>query len=329
MSDARCLAQIYDTALLDLDGVVYLTEQGVPGVADALNQANADFGMTLTYVTNNASRSPDSVSEHLNHLGLHTSPIEVVTSAQAGAVELAKRVPEGSSVFVMGSKALMHELELVGLSPTQNFEDEVVAVIQGYWPDMPWRMIAQAAGVLHRGVLWVATNDDLTIPTQWGIAPGNGSMIQILSNATNRKPDVIAGKPHRPLMVQSIERTHAKHPIVVGDRLDTDIAGANDVEIDSLLVFSGVSGIADVMNADPHHRPTYLSWTASGLLDEHPDVAEDSGRLSCNGWTVTDGQLSGSGDALDAIRVAVRAVWVGQADTSTMLDQLSRAGIAA
>ncbi len=327
MSEARCLAEIYDTALLDLDGVVYLSEHAIPGVIEAINSAHDDCGMTLTYVTNNASRSPESVSEHLNELGLRTQSVEVVTSAQAGAVELAKLVPAGSTVFVMGSKALMHEVELVGLVPTQDFDADVDALIQGYWPDMPWRMIAQASGVLHRGVVWVATNDDLTIPTKWGIAPGNGSMIQILAQATGRQPIVIAGKPHKPLMQQSIDRTQAKHPIVIGDRLDTDISGANAVGIDSLLVFSGVTDVRALLEADVQHRPTYVSWTAQGILDVHPGVHITEASISCGGWNFSNGEVTGSGDALDAIRVAMYAVWGELVSVEVALEQLKIHGV--
>ena len=327
MSEARCLAEIYDTALLDLDGVVYLSEHAIPGVIEAINSARDDFGMTLTYVTNNASRSPESVSEHLNELGLHTQPIEVVTSAQAGAAELAKLVPTGSTVFVMGSKALMHEVELVGLVSTQDFDAKVDALIQGYWPDMPWRMIAQASGVLHRGVVWVATNDDLTIPTKWGIAPGNGSMIQILAQATGRNPIVIAGKPHKPLMQQSIDRTHANHPIVIGDRLDTDISGANEVGIDSLLVFSGVTDVRALLEADLQHRPTYISWTAQGVLDVHPAVHITDSSVSCGGWSFSDDELAGSGNALDAIRVAMHAAWGEFIGVDAVFAQIENLGI--
>ena len=328
MTESRCLAQIYDTALLDLDGVVYLTDLAIPGAIDAINRAHDEFDMTMTYVTNNASRSPESISEHLNELGLHTYAIDVVTSAQAGAAELARLVPKGSTVFVMGSKALMHEVELVGLEPTQDFDADVISLIQGYWPDMPWRMIAQAAGVLHRGVTWVATNDDLTIPTKWGIAPGNGSMIQILAQATNRRPDVIAGKPHKPLMQQSIDRTSAKNPIVVGDRLDTDIAGANAVGVDSLLVFSGVTDVRALLEADLKHQPNYISWTAQGLLEVHPEIVVTDHSVSCQGWSYLGGELSGSGDALDAIRVAMRASWAGISSTDELLGQLIKCGIA-
>ena len=231
-SASPILAKAYDTALLDLDGVVYIGDDAVPGVIGALNQAHDDFGMTLTCVTNNASRSPQRVAQHLRELGLEVTAEDVVTSAQAGAAELAKLIPQGSNVFVLGSKDLAREVELVGLIPNQDASLAYDAMIQGYWPDMPFRMLEFAASVLQTGVPWIATNMDMTIPTPTGVAPGNGTMVTALGETVNRTPTLVAGKPQVPLMQQSIDRTNAKRPLVVGDRLDTDIHGANNVGID-------------------------------------------------------------------------------------------------
>jgi glycerol-1-phosphatase len=148
-SASPILAKAYDTALLDLDGVVYIGDDAVPGVIGALNQAHDEFGMTLTCVTNNASRSPQRVAQHLRELGLEVTAEDVVTSAQAGAAELAKLIPQGSNVFVLGSKDLAREVELVGLNPSHDVSLTYDAMIQGYWPDMPFRMLEFAASVLQ------------------------------------------------------------------------------------------------------------------------------------------------------------------------------------
>jgi glycerol-1-phosphatase len=303
-TDSEILAGQYDAALLDLDGVVYVGQFGVPGVIDALNTAHDQYGIALTCVTNNAARSSASVAEHLQELGLEVDEADVVTSAQAGAAELAKLLPAGSSVF-----DLMAEVELVGMKPSQEFHLDYDAVIQGYWPDMPWRMLGQAAGILGADNIWVATNMDLTIPTQWGTSPGNGTMVNALTTATGRKPHVVAGKPEAPLMLASIERTGATRPIVIGDRLDTDILGANRIGIDSLLVFSGVTSVAELVEATPEYRPTFVSWSAAGILDSHAGVTLGDEAVSAGLWQVFDGELSGSGDSLDAIRAVAVAVW--------------------
>jgi len=321
------LARDYDAFLLDLDGVVYIGEESVPGVLPALNQAHDEFGTSLTCVTNNAGRSSFAVAEHLTSLGLHVGADDVVTSAQAGAAELAKLIAPGSSVFVCGSRDLMHEVELVGLKPSQEFKIEHDAVINGYWPDMPWRMLGQAAGIISSGAIWVATNMDLTIPTKYGTSPGNGAMVTALIKATGREPDVIAGKPETALMYASIARANSQKPLVVGDRLDTDIAGANNVGIDSLLVLSGVTSIKDLLEAIPAERPTYLGWDAASVLLAHPPVLTAADQLTLNGWVVNQSGLSGSGDSLDAIRVCAVACWDGVNSTEQLLQNLITRGI--
>ena len=326
-SASSILAKAYDTALLDLDGVVYIGDDAVPGVIGALNQAHDDFGMTLTCVTNNASRSPQRVADHLTKLGLKVTAEDVVTSAQAGAAELAKLIPQGSNVFVLGSKDLAREVELVGLNPSHNDSQTYDAMIQGYWPDMPFRILEFAAGVLRTGVPWIATNMDMTIPTPTGIAPGNGAMITALGETVNRKPTLVAGKPQVPLMQQSIDRTNAKRPLVIGDRLDTDIHGANNVGIDSLLVLSGVTTIEEILQAPIELRPTYLAWDASAVLAEQNGTETTDHVTTCGGWKVTNGDLLGQGDGLDAVAAIAVAHWNGDISLDSALQALSGIGL--
>ena len=321
------LAQAYDAALLDLDGVVYVGQDAVPGVIEALNQAHESTGIALTCVTNNAARSSAVVAQHLRELGLSVDESDVVTSAQAGAAELKRTVPAGSSVFVLGSRDLMAEVELAGFIPSQEFHLEYAALIQGYWPDMPWRMLGQAAGILSTGTFWVATNMDYTIPTPWGTSPGNGAMVNALTTATGRVPDVVAGKPETPLMQQSIDRSSSLRPIVVGDRLDTDILGANRIGIDSLLVFTGVTSITEFLSAEPDLRPTYISWSANGILDSHLGVEVVNGQASLGGWTLSDKKLQGAGDSLDAVRVVAVSTWHGHCTSTEALSALTEIGL--
>lgn len=321
------LAKAYDTALLDLDGVVYIGDEAVPGVIGALNQAHDDYGMTLTCVTNNASRSPQRVAYHLQELGLQVTAEDVVTSAQAGAAELAKLIPQGSNVFVLGSKDLAREVELVGLKPGNDESQTYDAVIQGYWPDMPWRMLGFAASVLQTGVPWIATNMDMTIPTPTGVGPGNGTMVTALGGTVNRTPTLVAGKPQVPLMQQSIERTNAKRPLVVGDRLDTDIHGANNVGIDSLLVLSGVTKIEELLQAPIELRPTYLGWDASAVLDAQNGTETKDQITTCGGWKVSSGDLLGQGDGLDAVAAIAVAHWNGDISMDSSLQVLAGIGL--
>lgn len=326
-SASPILASAYDTALLDLDGVVYIGEDAVPGVIGALNQAHDEFGMTLTCVTNNASRSSQRVADHLTKLGLKVTAKDVVTSAQAGAAELAKLVPQGSNVFVLGSKDLAREVELVGLTPSHDVSQIYDAIIQGYWPDMPFRVLEFAASVLRTGVPWVATNMDMTIPTPTGVAPGNGAMITALGETVNRIPTLVAGKPEIPLMQQSIERANAKRALVIGDRLDTDIHGANNVGADSMLVLSGVTTIEEILQAPIELRPTYLAWDASAMLSAQKGTETKNHVTTCGGWKVVSSDLLGQGDGLDAVAAVCVAHWNGDISVERGLQALAGIGL--
>lgn len=139
---------------------------------------------------------------------------------------------------------------------------------------------------------WFASNTDLTIPSGRGIAPGNGAAVEVVRIATGAEPQV-AGKPLPPMHRETVLRTGAKRPIVVGDRLDTDIEGAFNGGVDSLLVLTGVTDGARLLAAEPRHRPTYVDADLRGLLTGQPEVVVREGEFGCGGWTA-----SVRGDAL-------------------------------
>lgn len=288
------LAERYDVALLDLDGVVYLGPDVIEGVPAALAQARKR-GMRLAFVTNNAARPPEAVAAHLSELGIAAQPADVTTSAQAAAHYLAQRVPAGSRVLVVGTVGLVQALTERGLLPVECDGEDVVAIVQGYSPDLTWRQLAQGALAINRGALWIATNLDPTVPSPMGPLPGNGSLVAALRHATGAEP-IATGKPDPTMHQESLERSGAKRPIVVGDRLDTDIEGANAVGCPSLLVFSGVTTPAQLLAAPTKLRPSYLADDAGGLLQRHPRPATADGRVECGEWTV-HAALSAVGDA--------------------------------
>ncbi|TGA88988.1 HAD hydrolase-like protein, partial [Streptomyces palmae] len=221
---ARPLSGRYDTALLDLDGVVYAGGQAIAHAVDSLAAARRG-GMHLAYVTNNALRTPQAVAAHLTELGVPAEATDVVTSAQAVARLIADQVPAGARVLVIGGEGLRVALRERGLEPVESAEDDPAAVAQGYGgPELPWGRLAEASYAVARGVPWYASNTDLTIPSARGIAPGNGAAVEAVRIATGRAPQV-AGKPLPPMHRETILRTGARHPLVVGDRLDTDIEG--------------------------------------------------------------------------------------------------------
>lgn len=258
------LARRYDTALLDLDGVVYRGADAVPHAVAALLAA-AELGMRLTYVTNNASRTPHAVADHLVRLGLPATAEDVVTAAQAVARMIAEEVPAGSKVLMVGGEGLRVALVDRGLVPVDSADENPAAAVQGYRPDTSWQDLAEIAYAVQRGVPWFAANTDLTMPTARGIAPGNGALVTAVSKACGGWPR-IAGKPEIALHRETMLRTGAKHPLVVGDRLDTDIEGANRAGVDSLLVLTGVTNRADAEAAEGVYKPTYIADDLRALL---------------------------------------------------------------
>jgi HAD superfamily hydrolase (TIGR01450 family) len=259
----------YDLIIFDLDGVVYLGEQAIACAPEALAELHGR-GKPRAYATNNASRRAAEVAALLTALGVLAEPDEVTTAAQASATVLAGRLPAGSPVLVVGAQALQDEVAEVGLRPVRSATDNPVAVVQGYGPKVGWEQLAEACIAIRGGASWIATNADRTLPSPRGPLPGNGSLVAALATALDRRPDVIVGKPE-PTLFEQIARTRGSHcPLVVGDRIDTDIEGANRAGMDSLLVLTGVSQLADLRRAPAEQRPTYVAPDLRGLFG-HPD----------------------------------------------------------
>lgn len=307
----RALSTTYDLAMLDLDGVVYIGGDAVPGAPEHLEAARS-AGMRCAFVTNNASRSPATVADHLRRLGVAAEPADVVTSAQAAARLLADLVPSGTPVAVLGAEALVEEVRAVGLEPVTIDDEAAQAVVTGYGPDVAWRDVMHAAVRIRDGLRWVASNTDRTIPTAYGVAPGHGVLVETLSRFAEVEPEV-AGKPEPPLLRETIRRVGGDRPLMVGDRLDTDIAGAARVGVDSLLVLTGVTGLAELLAAQPEERPTYLARDLGGLATAHPEVSSDRGTTELGGWRVRAGDdgldCAGEGDPEDWWRAVAVAAW--------------------
>ncbi|MGW7453781.1 HAD-IIA family hydrolase [Streptomyces sp. NPDC054787] len=332
----RSLHQAYDTALLDLDGVVYAGGEAIAHAVDSLAAARAD-GMHLAYVTNNALRTPDAVAEHLSELGVPTEAGEVITSAQAVARLIADQVEPGSKVLVIGGEGLRVALRERGLVPVESADEEgLAAVVQGYGgPELAWGRFAEASYAINRGVPWYASNTDLTIPGARGIAPGNGAAVEVVRIATGAEPQV-AGKPLPPMHRETVLRTGARRPLVVGDRLDTDIEGAFNGDVDSLLVLTGVTDAEQLVRAEPRHRPTYVDRDLRGLLTGQPAVEPDGDGFRCGGWTAVAPaggalELRGEdGDPLDGLRALCAAAWTAAGDgvcTADAAKALARLGL--
>lgn len=309
-TSSTALAEAYDLAMLDLDGVVYIGDQAVPSAPEAVAAAR-EAGMRLAFVTNNAARPPEVVADHLVGLGITATADDVVTSAQAAARLLGDRLGEGARVVDLGAEGLHQALRAQRLVPV-GVGDEAEALVTGYAPDLRWRDIMRAAGRIRDGLWWVASNTDMSLPTPYGTAPGHGVLVDMIRRFTGVDP-VVAGKPARPLLDETIRRVGGDRPLMVGDRLDTDIAGAHNAEVPSLLVTTGVTGIPELVSAAPALRPTYICADLSGLLEPHPAPRREGADIVLGGWAgrVRDGriQMEGHGEAADWWRVLAVAAW--------------------
>ncbi|WP_344302953.1 HAD-IIA family hydrolase [Nocardioides bigeumensis] len=318
------LATVHDVAMLDLDGVVYVGDGPVPHAPEAIEKARAD-GLRIAFVTNNASRTPEKVAAKIEKTGVPADAAEVVTSAQAASRVLLERYGPGSPVVVLGAAGLHQALDAVGLRSVGVDDPDAVALVTGYGPDVVWRDVMRAATRVRAGLPWVASNTDETIPTAYGIAPGHGVMVTMLRDFTGVDPTV-AGKPERPLLDETIARTSAERPLMVGDRLDTDIEGAVRLHIPALLVMTGVTGLAELASAPPGLRPTYVSADLRGLLVQHEAPDAEDGRWRAGSWTahVEDGRLEvagdGSGSLDDWWRVVAAASWNHLDETGAAVD---------
>jgi glycerol-1-phosphatase len=315
-------AVVFDVALLDLDGVVYVGPAAVPGVPAALAAARRD-GMRLGFVTNNAARTPQQVADHLTELAVPAGPDDVITSSQAAASVVAELLGTGARVLAVGGPGVAAALTAAGLSVVERAEDDPAAVVQGYGPSVGWAQLAEAVVAVRRGARHVATNTDATIPSPRGILPGNGALVGVVTAVTGQAP-LVTGKPDPAMHAECVRRTGARHPLVVGDRLDTDIEGARRAGAASLLVLSGVAGPADLLAAGPDHRPDLLARDAAGLLTAHPPVVTADGGWRCGHWAAHPegaggvvltaaadpaAEPSAGGDELDGLRALAVAHW--------------------
>jgi glycerol-1-phosphatase len=321
----------YDAALFDLDGVIYLGPEPVAGAPEAVGRLQ-QHGVRVGFVTNNAARTPAAVADQLQSFGITCDESDVVTSAQAGAAVVAERFGTGARVLAVGGEGLQQALVEADLVAVNSADDHPVAVIQGYDPKLSWELITEAVLAIGRGATWVATNTDPTRPTERGLVPGNGAAVAAVRTAVETDP-LVAGKPHRPLLEETIRRLGSQRPIFVGDRIDTDIAGAGNLDMDSMLVMTGAHGPVQLFSAIGVERPTLLGLSAADLLgDERTTRSAGEDRVAVGSIEAyLDGhqlQLSrepSNDELVDAIWAATRLCWQC-ADAEQPVDGLDLAG---
>ena len=226
---------------------------------------------------------------------------------------LADRLPAHARVLVIGGEGLVTVVQEAGFEVVRSADDAPDAVVQGFAPELGWADLAEASFALaDPDRLWVATNTDWTIPVERGIAPGNGTLVSAVHAAVGRLP-LVAGKPETPLFETAVERFAAERPFFVGDRLDTDIAGANAAGMPSALVLTGIDGPREVLAAPregppavparrPHRAERALSRGAARI--RRVPLRRRGRRIDGRRIEVVRG-----GAGIDVLRAAAAAVW--------------------
>ncbi|MEO6533090.1 MAG: HAD-IIA family hydrolase [Pseudolysinimonas sp.] len=311
-----------DLLLADLDGVVYSGPSALPYAVESINRAQKTI--PVGYLTNNASRTDATVASHLTDLGLSVAPDDVVTSPQAAVALLRDLVPSGSKILVVGGAGLVDELQKGGFAVTRSADDHPVAVVQGFAPEVGWNDLAEASFALqhrpgHDELPWVATNTDWTIPQARGIAPGNGTLVSAVHIAVGRLP-VVAGKPERAMFDAAVARFGATSPLFIGDRLDTDILGANRAGMPSALVMTGIDRAKQVLAVAEESRPRYLLGDLRELFEPYPAAVTSTEKRSGD-TLVTVAQAvvrvhqnavridRAGGRSIDLLRAGAAAIW--------------------
>lgn len=302
----------YDTLLADLDGVVYEGKNAIdpaPSVIAGFQKA----GVKVGYVTNNSSRTPEAVAEQLVGFGIPTLPQQVIGSAQAGVELLATLIPTGAKVLVVGGEGLRVAVSSAGFELVSSSDDNPAGVIQGFAPDVAWNHLAEASYSIQNGAKWVATNQDWTIPREKGMAPGNGTLVSAVHTAVGILPPV-AGKPEPAIFHTALRELGAVKALFVGDRIDTDITGANRAGIDSVVVMTGVATRKELLGLKPENRPKYIIVDLSELTRPYAEPKETKRGYKCgkslvellgNKVRVVDGDPK----SLDALRAACAVIY--------------------
>lgn len=274
------LVTAYGAIACDLDGVVYRGSLAVPYAVGCLEQVRRVT--PVVFATNNAARTPTEVARQLRSLGLTAEPADVVTSAQAGAAWLLQRLSADEAVLAVGGDGVDSALAEVGLRPVRSLAARPAAVLQGWARTVTVADLADASRAVAAGAVWVATNTDLTLPTEAGLVPGNGTLVAAVRNATGREP-IVVGKPEQGLYDAVAKRVGVpiSRLLAVGDRLDTDILGAMRLGVDSAWVLTGVDGFAQL--AATAVVPTWVLPDLRGLLS--PPQACSVGSGSARHWT--------------------------------------------
>ena len=238
--------------ICDMDGVIYLGNQLLPGVREFVSWLNEN-GKQFLFLTNSSERSPKELRQKLQRMGLDIDEEHFYTSALATAAFLKKQAP-GCTAFVIGAPGLLNALYDVGVTMNDVDPDYVIV---GETASYNYEVITKAVRLVLNGARLIATNSDLTGPTEFGIAPACRSLVAPIELATGRKA-YFMGKPN-PLMMRTglqLLGVHSEEAAMVGDRMDTDVIAGMESGLATVLVLSGCTSRADIN--DYPYRPTYI-----------------------------------------------------------------------
>ena len=255
------LAERYDCILFDLDGVLYRGEETIPSAPPTMARLR-ERGIRVVFLTNNSSRTPRQVADKLRVHGIEADPAEVVTSALATAELLSEG---GGRAFVIGMDGVREALAGAGIQIVDGEPETADLVVVGFDGDATYGSLKTASLLVERGARLVATNAAASVPAADGLWPGAGALLAVITTTTGAEPEIV-GKPFAPLFESGLRRGGGGRPLVVGDRLDTDIEGAANLGWDTMLVLTGVSTRAEAEGA--RARPTVIAEDVSALLEE-------------------------------------------------------------
>ena len=309
---AKALLSYYDAVFADLDGVVYEGGKAIDYAVPALEKVS-ELGLKLAFVTNNSSRKPATIAEQIAGYGLKVSEEQVVSSGQTGVELLSTLIPAGSKVLVVGGEGLRTYTQQAGFELVDDSTANPAAVIQGFSPDVGWKHLSEAAYSIQNGAKWVATNQDWTIPQERGVAPGNGTLVSAVHTAVGQLP-LVAGKPEVAIFNTAIRRTQAQRPLFIGDRIDTDILGANRSGIDSLLVLTGISQAKELLAVKADSQPKFVVADLRELHLPYAQPKETKFGFKLRGAEVEllgnkVRVISGDPKGIDVLRCACKVIW--------------------
>lgn len=302
------LQDTYDALLLDLDGTVWEGGDAIEHAVEAINAA----GVPAVYITNNASRSAAEVAQMLRAIGLQAQDNDVLTSAQAALGLAEEHLSPGDPVLVLGAPSFRDLVANAGYRVVDSADENPKVVLHGHNPETGWHQLSEAALSIARGAVYLASNLDTTLPMQRGLMVGNGSMVAAVTSATGVTPRA-AGKPEPAMFLQAASALGAKHPLAVGDRMDTDIAGAVAAGIPALHVLTGVSGPLALIEAPKELRPTFIAEDMRALAQDAEQLkpsAQGGFGARVDGRDIILSHGNEGATSIQALRTVLEVAWM-------------------